>query len=100
MNTTLTTESSIEAVTNDTFESWDDEHVDLKTNLLRGIYAYGFENPSPIQKKAILPLISRKDIIAQAQSGTGKTGAFVVGSLQILDVTKQVPQVLILGALS
>jgi len=97
MNTTLTTESSIETVKNDTFESWDDEHVDLKTNLLRGIYAYGFENPSPIQKKAILPLISGKDMVAQAQSGTGKTGAFVVGSLQLLDVTKPVPQVLILG---
>ena len=104
MNIQLTKEATVETLGEEgieqastTFESWDDEHVHLKTNLLRGIYAYGFENPSPIQKKAIIPLISRKDIIAQAQSGTGKTGAFVVGSLQILDVSKHAPQILILG---
>ena len=76
------------------FESWDDEDtLSLKTKLLRGIYAYGFENPSPIQKKAIIPLVKRRDVIAQAQSGTGKTGAFVIGSLQILDENLHQPQV-------
>jgi len=48
----------------------------LKKDLLRGIYGYGFEKPSPIQAKAILPVIQNRDTIAQAQSGTGKTGAF------------------------
>ena len=68
------------------FKSWEDsDKVPLKHELLRGIYSYGFENPSPIQKKAIIPLINRHDVIAQAQSGTGKTGAFVIGSLQLIN---------------
>ena len=63
--------------------SWDDEKLNLKDNLLRGIFSYGFENQSSIQKIALYPLIygrngKEKDIIAQAQSGTGKTGTFVV----------------------
>ena len=61
--------------------SWDDENLSLDTKLLRGIYAFGFEKPSAIQKKALHPMItSGRDIIAQAQSGTGKTGAFTTGS--------------------
>ena len=62
-----------------TFESlpktWDD--LNIRTDLLRGIYSYGFETPSDIQKNSIKPFIDGKDIIAQAQSGTGKTGAFI-----------------------
>ncbi len=50
---------------------WDE--LDLDPNLLRGIFAYGFEKPSPIQSKAIKPVIEGNDVIAQAQSGTGKT---------------------------
>ena len=50
----------------------------LKDSLLRGIYSYGFENPSRIQIDSIPVLLSGKDIIAQAQSGTGKTGAFLI----------------------
>jgi translation initiation factor 4A len=68
-----------------TFESWDDENLDLNINLLRGVYSYGFEKPSPIQKKAIIPILNKKDVIAQAQSGTGKTGAFTVSVLQSID---------------
>lgn len=65
--------------------SWEDEKLDMDIKLLRGIYAFGFEKPSPIQKKALFPIVkSNKDIIAQAQSGTGKTGAFVVSVLQKL----------------
>ena len=78
--------------------SWEDEKLNLKDNLLRGIYAYGFEKPSSIQKKAIYPLIHiNKDIIAQAQSGTGKTGTFVVGALQLLDENIKKQQILILA---
>ena len=51
------------------FETWDE--LDIKPDLLRGIYNYGFEKPSPIQRKAIRPIIEGKDIVAQAQSGTG-----------------------------
>ncbi len=43
--------------------------LDLKEDLLRGIYAYGFEQPSAIQQRAIKPVISGRDVIAQAQSG-------------------------------
>lgn len=80
-----------------TFEKWDDERVHLKINLLRGIYAYGFEEPSPIQKQAIIPMQEGKDLIAQAQSGTGKTGAFTIGLLQYMDEKLQKPQVIILS---
>jgi superfamily II DNA/RNA helicase len=72
------------------------DEMDFSENLLRGIYAHGFTKPSPIQSKAIMPMKSRRDIIAQAQSGTGKTGAFVIGSLTQVDETIKKPQVLVL----
>lgn len=68
-----------------TFNEWDDDIIDLKPKLMRGIYGNGFEQPSSIQKKAIGPFVAGHDIIAQAQSGTGKTGAFTVGLLQRID---------------
>ena len=46
--------------------------MNLNEKLLRGIYAYGFEKPSAIQQRAIVPIIRGRDVIAQAQSGTGK----------------------------
>jgi superfamily II DNA/RNA helicase len=76
--------------------SWEDLQ-DVKTSLLRGIYSYGFETPSPIQKKAIMPMFDKKDIIAQAQSGTGKTGCFVIGILQLINVMKNAPQAMVLS---
>lgn len=54
----------------------------LKGELLRGIYAYGFERPSAIQQRAIMPIVTGRDCIAQAQSGTGKTATFSVSILQ------------------
>ena len=80
-----------------TFEKWDDDNVNIKINLLRGIYANGFEQPSPIQKQAIIPMTQGKDLIAQAQSGTGKTGAFTIGMLQYIDETIQETQAIILS---
>ena len=74
---------------------WED--LNAKTPLLRGIYANGYEKPSPIQKKAILPLFEKKDIIAQAQSGTGKTACFSIGALQLIDIEKKAPQAIILS---
>ena len=58
------------------------EDMPIDDNLLKGIYTYGFENPSNIQKKGIVPIIENKDIIAQSQSGTGKTATFVIGAIQ------------------
>src|SRR5689334_19780452 len=69
----------------------------LREDLLRGIYAYGFEKPSAIQQRAILPLIKGRDIIAQSQSGTGKTAVFSIGALQSLDLSTTETQVLILS---
>ena len=77
-------------------QSWD-EVPNLGDDLLRGIYAYGYETPSSIQQKAILPLSEGKDLIAQAQSGTGKTGCFVIGSLMRLELEKPTTQVLIIS---
>ena len=60
------------------------EDMGLNEDLLRSIYSYGFEEPSKIQKKGIIPIIEKKDLIAQSQSGTGKTGCFIIGLLQSL----------------
>ena len=75
--------------------SWDE--LDIDPNILRGIYAYGYEKPSPIQKKAIRPIIAGKDIIGQAQSGTGKTATFSIGALSTLRLSEQNTQVLVLS---
>jgi superfamily II DNA/RNA helicase len=75
--------------------NWDELEID--TNLLRGIYAYGFEKPSPIQKKAIKPIIIGKDIIAQAQSGTGKTATFTIGALSHVNTESDTTQILCLS---
>jgi translation initiation factor 4A len=78
------------------FKKWEDVD-EISPDLLRGIYAYGFENPSNIQQKSILSIIQKRDVIAQAQSGTGKTGAFTVAALQSVNVEKKTTQVLILA---
>lgn len=75
--------------------SWDE--LEIHTDILRGIFAYGFEKPSPIQQKSILPIINGKDIIAQAQSGTGKTAAFAIGALAILNMEINNTQILVLS---
>lgn len=73
------------------------DEMPLNQRLLRGIYSYGFEEPSPIQQAAVVPFIRGGDIIAQAQSGTGKTGAFSIGILQRLDFRQRCPQALVLS---
>jgi len=76
-------------------QTWDEYNI--KSELLRGIYAYGFENPSEIQKRAILPIINNRDIFAQAQSGSGKTGTFSIGTLQNIDTKINATQAIILA---
>jgi len=68
----------------------------LHQELIRGVYSYGFESPSRIQQLAIVPMKEHNDIIAQAQSGTGKTGAFTIGSLSVVDTSIRAPQVLVI----
>lgn len=77
---TSVTEPEIKA-----YESFDD--MGLEDDLARGIYAFGFEKPSKIQMYAVVPMKERRDILAQSQSGTGKTGAFTIGSLSCVDKT-------------
>jgi superfamily II DNA/RNA helicase len=74
---------------------WDE--LNISSDILRGIYSYGFEKPSPIQCKAITPIINGKDIIAQAQSGTGKTAAFTIGALSQIELEKNETQVIIIS---
>lgn len=72
------------------------EDLDLNDDLLRGIYSYGFEKPSKIQYKSIPFIKSGKDIIAQSQSGTGKTGAFSIGILNNIDTKIKKTQYIVL----
>ena len=93
--------------------------MNLKEKLLRGIYAYGFEKPSAIQQRAIIPCVRGRDVIAQAQSGmkqtnfatlenannfikfvilgTGKTATFSIAILEKIDTTINECQALILA---
>jgi ATP-dependent RNA helicase len=73
------------------------EAMGLKEELLRGIYAYGFEKPSAIQQRAIIPVISGRDMIAQSQSGTGKTAVFCISALQCVEEKSSALQALIVS---
>jgi len=85
----------IESNWNEIADNFDE--MNLREDLLRGIYAYGFEKPSAIQQRAIIPCIRGRDVIAQAQSGTGKTATFSISILQQLDLTIKSCQALILA---
>src|SRR6056300_58378 len=74
---------------------WED--LDTNPDLLRGIYSSGFEKPSPIQRKAIRSIFLKNDVIAQAQSGTGKTACFSISALHLVDTSIKTPQVIILS---
>ncbi|CAF1036128.1 unnamed protein product [Adineta ricciae] len=85
----------IESNWNEVVENFD--QMNLREPLLRGIYGYGFERPSAIQQRAIKPCILGHDVIAQAQSGTGKTATFAISILQQLDTECKDCQALILA---
>lgn len=73
------------------------DNMNLKEELLRGVYGYGFERPSAIQQRAIIPCVRGLDVIAQAQSGTGKTATFSIAILQQIDTKILDCQALILA---
>ncbi|XP_031624211.1 eukaryotic initiation factor 4A-like isoform X2 [Contarinia nasturtii] len=85
----------IESNWSEIIDNFDD--MSLKEELLRGIYGYGFERPSAIQQRAILPCVRGRDVIAQAQSGTGKTATFSIAILQQIDTSILDCQALILA---
>jgi hypothetical protein len=64
------------------------DEMGLRDDLLRGIFSYGFEKPSAIQQRALLPIVQGRDVIAQAQSGTGKSSLIAMSIAQKVD-TKQ-----------
>merc|ERR1712003_101896 len=89
-------------INEDIDSNWDEaiesfDGMDIPEELLRGIYAYGFEKPSAIQQRAIKPTTLGRDLIAQAQSGTGKTATFAIGTLAKLDPKLRACQSLILA---
>jgi len=87
--------TDIETNWTESVDNFDD--MGLREDLLRGIYAYGFEKPSAIQQKGILPLVRGHDSICQAQSGTGKTATFAIGVLQCIDLASRECQALLLA---
>ncbi|WCJ34407.1 eukaryotic initiation factor 4A-III [Euphorbia peplus] len=86
----LETTEGVEAVT-----SFDE--MGLKDDLFRGMVAYGFEKPSAIQQRAILPIIKGRDVIAQGQSGTGKTSMIALAVCQLIDTSTREVQALVLS---
>lgn len=78
------------------FKSFDDMDF-LSFDLMKGIFDYGFQNPSKIQNNTIKHIYDGYDIIAQSQSGTGKTGAFSIGALSVVDPTQHFPQILMVA---
>lgn len=72
------------------------DEMELDMNLLRGIYSKGYEKPSDIQQQAIVPLISGRDLLAQAQSGTGKTATFTIGGIARIDPTVNAVQMVVI----
>uniref|UniRef100_A0A7S4MMT2 RNA helicase n=1 Tax=Vannella robusta TaxID=1487602 RepID=A0A7S4MMT2_9EUKA len=88
----LSFETSEDVTVVETFEK-----MGLKEDLLRGIFSYGFEKPSAIQKRAIKPIITGRDTICQAQSGTGKTATLAMGALQNINPSVREVQALVLS---
>jgi ATP-dependent RNA helicase DeaD len=69
----------------------------LSKDVLRGIKALGFKKPSPIQAQSIMPLLQGKDVIGQAQTGTGKTAAFGIPMVESIDLGDNRVQGLVLA---
>jgi ATP-dependent RNA helicase DeaD len=68
----------------------------LPASLLQALSDVGYESPSPIQAATIPPLLEGRDLVGQAQTGTGKTAAFALPALAGLDISRGQPQVLVL----
>lgn len=73
------------------------EDFNLREDVLRGIFSFGFERPSPIQRIAIKPIMEGHDCVIQSHSGTGKTATFIIGALQSLNLELKESQVIIIS---
>jgi len=71
--------------------------LDLPATVLRALDDVGYESPSPIQAATIPPLLAGRDVLGQAQTGTGKTAAFALPILSRIDPEQRLPQALVLA---
>ncbi len=78
-------------------DKFDDERLNLKKEILDGIYDHGFDRPSPIQRIGIKPIADGKDLVLQSHSGSGKTATFVTGMLQRIDFNNPKTQAVIIS---
>jgi translation initiation factor 4A len=81
----------------DFYDSFENIDLGLKDEILKGIYSYGYENPSQIQRVAIKPIIDGSDLVIQSHSGTGKTATFIIGLLQRVNPEFCQPQCIIVS---
>ena len=65
------------------------EDLNLNENLVKGIYLYGFKNPSRIQIEGIESINTGRDCLLQSQSGTGKTATYLLGVLNRIEEGKK-----------
>ncbi|HMD28777.1 MAG TPA: DEAD/DEAH box helicase [Steroidobacteraceae bacterium] len=72
------------------------QDLGLSEPVLRALADVGYESPSPIQAETIPVLLAGRDMLGQAQTGTGKTAAFALPALSKIDLTRHEPQVLVL----
>jgi ATP-dependent RNA helicase DeaD len=86
---------ALNTMTSDTVTAFN--QLALHKSLLKALDEVGYETPSPIQAEAIPLLLKGKDIIGQAQTGTGKTAAFALPLISNLDLKRKDPQVLVLA---
>ncbi len=84
-------------MTSDVIPSIKFSDLNLISPLLKALDDVGYETPSPIQAETIPLVLSGKDVIGQAQTGTGKTAAFALPVLSNLDLKQKDPQVLVLA---
>lgn len=73
------------------------DQMGLARELLRGIYSCGYNHPSPIQRKGIVPITERGHVLAQACSGSGKTAMFSIGTLHNIDSAQNKCQAILLS---
>lgn len=78
-------------------DKFDDQRLNLKQEILNGIYDYGFDRLSPIQRIAIKPIADGNDVIMQSHSGSGKTATFLTGMLQRIDFNDPRTQAIVIS---
>lgn len=78
-------------------DSFEDEKLGLKQEILNGIFANGFQKPSPIQRIGIKPIVDGRDLVLQSHSGSGKTATFVTGLLQRLKFEEKRTQAIVIS---